>query len=48
MPPPRACGASTAAILDAVDAGDADRARTLIHDHITGYYAEAGLARSPR
>jgi GntR family transcriptional regulator, transcriptional repressor for pyruvate dehydrogenase complex len=36
------------AILDAVDAGDASRARTLIHRHITGYYAEAGLARSPR
>ncbi len=36
------------AILDAVDAGDAARARTLIHRHITGYYAEAGLARSPR
>ncbi|MDY0910750.1 FadR/GntR family transcriptional regulator [Microbacterium sp. CFBP9034] len=33
-------------ILDAVDAGDAERARTLIHDHITGYYAQAGLARS--
>ena len=32
-------------ILDAVDAGDAERARTLIHDHITGYYAQAGLAR---
>lgn len=33
------------AIVDAVDAGDAAAARTLIHDHITGYYAEAGLAR---
>ncbi len=33
------------AILDAVDSGDAERARTLVHDHITGYYAEAGLAR---
>ncbi|WP_235566856.1 FadR/GntR family transcriptional regulator [Microbacterium sp. Root180] len=33
------------AILDAVDAGDAELARTRIHDHITGYYAEAGLAR---
>lgn len=33
------------AILDAVDGGDADTARTLIHAHITGYYAEAGLAR---
>jgi GntR family transcriptional repressor for pyruvate dehydrogenase complex len=35
-------------ILDAVDAGDAERARTLIQSHITDYYAEAGLARSPR
>jgi GntR family transcriptional repressor for pyruvate dehydrogenase complex len=34
------------AILDAVDAGDAGRARTLVHDHIVGYYASAGLARS--
>ena len=34
------------AILEAVDSGDADGARTLIHDHITGYYAEAGLARA--
>lgn len=33
------------AILEAVDSGDAERARTLVHDHITGYYAEAGLAR---
>jgi DNA-binding FadR family transcriptional regulator len=32
-------------VLDAIDAGDASAARTLIHDHITGYYAEAGLAR---
>lgn len=35
------------AILDAVDAGDADLARSLLHDHITGYYARAGLARDP-
>lgn len=35
------------AILAAVDAGDAARARTLVHDHITGYYAQAGLARTP-
>jgi GntR family transcriptional regulator, transcriptional repressor for pyruvate dehydrogenase complex len=35
-----------AAILSAVDAGDAASPRTLIHDHITGYYAEAGLARA--
>lgn len=34
------------AILDAVEAGDSDLARTLVHDHITGYYAQAGLARS--
>lgn len=34
------------AILAAVEAGDASTARTLIHDHISGYYAEAGLARS--
>jgi GntR family transcriptional repressor for pyruvate dehydrogenase complex len=33
------------AILDAIDSGDATDARTRIHDHITGYYAEAGLAR---
>ena len=33
------------ALLAAVDAGDASLARTLVHDHITGYYAEAGLAR---
>lgn len=34
------------AILDAVDAGRPVIARTLIHDHITGYYAEAGLPRT--
>ena len=34
------------AILDAIDSGDAVVARTLIHDHISGYYAEAGLART--
>lgn len=34
------------AILDAVDAGDAVRARTLVGDHIVGYYAEAGLSRT--
>ena len=34
------------AIMNAVDAGDPTTARTLIHDHITGYYAEAGLART--
>ncbi|MET0736204.1 MAG: GntR family transcriptional regulator [Microbacterium sp.] len=34
------------ALLAAVDAGDASLARTLVRDHITGYYAEAGLART--
>lgn len=34
------------AIMNAVDDGDPTTARTLIHDHITGYYAEAGLART--
>ena len=38
--------AEHAAILSAVDSGDSASARTLIHDHITGYYAEAGLARA--
>ena len=33
------------AILDALDAGDTDRARRLVTDHISGYYADAGLAR---
>jgi DNA-binding FadR family transcriptional regulator len=33
------------AILQAIDAGEADRARGLVHDHITGYYASAGLTR---
>lgn len=33
-------------ILAAVDAGDGERARTLVQDHITGYYAHAGLARA--
>jgi DNA-binding FadR family transcriptional regulator len=33
------------AILDAVDAGEVAGARGLIHDHITGYYAAASLAR---
>lgn len=32
-------------ILEAVDAGEADRARALVRDHITGYYAEAGFPR---
>ncbi|TDN92099.1 GntR family transcriptional regulator [Microbacterium sp. BK668] len=34
------------AILQAVDAGESDLARSLVHDHITGYYAAAGLTRS--
>jgi GntR family transcriptional regulator, transcriptional repressor for pyruvate dehydrogenase complex len=34
------------AILDAVEAGDAATARELVRNHITGYYAEAGLARA--
>lgn len=34
------------AILEAVEAGDAVRARTRVRDHITGYYAQAGLART--
>ena len=33
------------AIIDAVDVGDAAHARALVHEHITGYYAQAGLAR---
>lgn len=33
------------ALLDIIDAGDSARAGALIHDHISGYYAEAGLAR---
>ncbi|GAA1938684.1 FCD domain-containing protein [Microbacterium aoyamense] len=34
------------ALLEAIDARDATRARTLVHAHITGYYSEAGLART--
>ncbi|RWZ68027.1 FadR family transcriptional regulator [Labedella populi] len=33
-------------ILAAVRAGDADHARGVVHDHITGYYAETGLSGS--
>ncbi|MDZ8171881.1 FadR/GntR family transcriptional regulator [Microbacterium xanthum] len=33
------------AILDAIDAGDAEKARELVHSHIAGYYAHAGLSR---
>lgn len=35
------------AIVAAVDAGEADAARALVHDHITGYYRAAGLTREP-
>jgi len=31
------------AIVDAIEAGGADAARALVHDHITGYYTAAGL-----
>lgn len=31
------------AIVDAIDAGAPDLARTLVRDHIIGYYAEAGI-----
>lgn len=30
-------------LLEAIDAGDADRARSLVHDHIAGYYTDADL-----
>ncbi|KDA06132.1 GntR family transcriptional regulator [Microbacterium sp. CH12i] len=30
-------------IVDAIDVGDADLARKLVRDHITGYYTSAGL-----
>lgn len=33
------------AIVDAIQAGDADAARALVHDHITGYYTATGLTR---
>jgi GntR family transcriptional repressor for pyruvate dehydrogenase complex len=36
------------AIVDAIDAGDADAARSLVRAHITGYYTAAGLTRSTR
>ena len=32
-------------IVAAVERGATDTARTLVHDHITGYYAAAGLVR---
>lgn len=31
------------AIVEAIDAGEADAARALVRDHITGYYTAAGL-----
>ena len=31
------------ALIAAIDAGEADAARALVHDHITGYYTAAGL-----
>ncbi|MGQ7311683.1 FadR/GntR family transcriptional regulator [Microbacterium arabinogalactanolyticum] len=31
------------AIVDAIEAGGAEAARALVHDHITGYYTAAGL-----
>ncbi|GAB3633921.1 FCD domain-containing protein [Microbacterium shaanxiense] len=34
------------ALIAAIDGGDADAARALVHDHITGYYTAAGLTRT--
>lgn len=34
------------AIVAAIDAGESDAARTLVHEHITGYYTTAGLTRA--
>lgn len=36
--------AEHAAVLEAIEAGDAERARAAVRAHITGYYADAGLA----
>lgn len=36
------------AIVNAIDAGDADAACRLVRDHITGYYTAAGLASDIR
>jgi len=36
------------AIVAAVDEGDVDAARALVRDHITGYYTDTGLTRTPR
>lgn len=33
------------ALVRAIDAADASLARTLVHDHISGFYATAGLTR---
>jgi DNA-binding FadR family transcriptional regulator len=33
------------ALVAAIDEGDGDAARTLVHSHITGYYTSAGLTR---
>ena len=35
------------AIVEAIDAGDGEHARTLLKTHITGYYTAAGLTRVP-
>lgn len=35
------------AIVEAIDAGDGEHARTLLKTHITGYYTAAGLTRLP-
>lgn len=32
-------------LVSAIDRADADAARALVHDHITGYYTSAGLTR---
>lgn len=36
------------AIIDAIDSGDAETARSRVHAHITDYYTAAGLTRSAR
>jgi len=32
-------------LIRAIDAGEVDRARAVVHDHISGFYAAAGLTR---
>ena len=32
-------------ILTAIESGEPDEARALVRAHITGYYADAGMAR---